>query len=150
MNDENGNPIVDDKSEDEIRFDAICRQKFITQQEDKDFFDPVRDIKWVFMALGVSGLKQSDAPSTGAWRLLHQADQDPAFLKAFYAGSFAKLLATQVQSEKDTDRVDDEREEFRLIDRLLREPDDLAPVLNDLEERARKLALSRSDSPSGV
>jgi len=150
MRDDNGDIIEDEETEAEIPFDAICRQKFLTQEEGDDSFDPVRDIKWVFMALGVSGLKQSDAPSTGAWRLLHEVDSDPAFLKSFYNGPLGKLLTEHVKKEKDSDRVDDEREEFRLIDRLLREPDDLAPILSDLEKRARKLALSRAGVESGV
>lgn len=130
-------------------FDAVCRAKFLSQEKTSDF-DSVRDTKWVFNALGVSGLRATDAPSTGAWRMLHVLDNDLALLKGFYAGPFAKLLANQVQKEKESDRVDDDRTEFGLIDRLLREPDDLAPILNDLEERAKELAAKADYSASRV
>ena len=140
--------ILEDE-DDSIPFDPICRAKFL-KHEELDDINPVRDIKWVYGALGVSGLKQSDAPSPSAWRLLHELEDDLALLKAFYAGPFSKLLIAGVKTEKENDRVDDDREEFRLIGRLLREPDDLAPVLNDLEGRARKLASERTYSKSGV
>jgi len=129
-------------------FDAICRAKFL-KQEAEDDFDSMRDTKWVFGALGVSGLKQSDAPSTGAWRMLHVLDNDLALLKAFYAGPLAKLLDHEVKVKKEQDRVDDERTVFALIDRLLREPDDAAPVLNDIERRQAELAATTAYTPDG-
>ena len=146
---ENDDIIGDEEAEESRPFNPISRKRFLKERE-AETFDPIGDIKWVYHALGVDGLRPTDAPSAGAWRLLHECQDDLAVLKAFYAGSFAKLLATQVQTEKESSRVDDEREEFGLIDRLLREPDDLAPILNDVEGRARKLAISKAGSPGGV
>ena len=104
MIDDEGN-ILEDEEEAPTLFDPVCRAKFLKQEEDQDF-DPVRDIRWVYNALGVSGLKQSDAPSTGAWRLLHEAEDDLAVLKAFYAGPLAKLLATEVKKEKEIREIE--------------------------------------------
>ncbi|MCJ7828229.1 MAG: hypothetical protein MUP81_00615, partial [Dehalococcoidia bacterium] len=112
----------------------------------RDDTNPIGDIRWVFHALGASGLKPEDAPSSGAWNLYQTLLQDDLALKSFYTQVYPKLLPTRAQMEKN-DRVEDGREQFDRIERLLREPDDDAPVLSDVEKRAvkdgtRQLAIS--------
>lgn len=108
---------------------------------DLDLFDPVADIKWVFHALGAKGLKPEDAPSPGAWNLLVSLLDDEIAQRSFYANTLAKILPNRSQLDKDGEHADDGREHFQLIERLLREPDGPAPVLDSTERRARKLAV---------
>ena len=108
--------------------------------------NPIEDLRWVFHALGADGLKKEDAPSPGAWNLLGQLRRDEMLLKAFYGTVYPKLLPTKAQMERGDDRAEDGRKIFGLIDGLLLEPRDAAPVLSGTEKRARELALSPTGS----
>jgi hypothetical protein len=108
--------------------------------------NPIHDIQWAFQARGVEGLSPEDAPSPGAWALLWQINNDEVFAKSFYSTVFPKLLPSKSAMEKDENRVDDGRKLFQLIEGLLLEPDDDAPVLSHTERRARELALSSESS----
>lgn len=111
-----------------------------------DAFDPIADIKWVFHALGAEGLKPEDAPSPGAWSLLCSLLDDEIALKSFYTNTLPRVLPNRSTLDKDGERADDGREHFLLIERLLREPNEPAPVLNSTERRARELAVQGKGS----
>ena len=112
----------------------------------KDDSNPIEDIRWVFHALGASDLGPKDAPSSGAWSLLQTLRNDDLALKSFYTQVYPKLLPTKAQMEKGDDRAEDGRKQFDLIEGLLREPVDNAPVLSGSERRARELAVSPTGS----
>lgn len=132
---------IEDEPE-EIAPERVSRQKFLdTIATAND--DPLEDLRWVFQALGAKDLTPEDAPSPGAWALLTDLQGDELARKSFYTTVYPKLLPPKSQMDQDDDHADDGRGQFRIIEGLLREPDDAAPVLSDTEERARKLALSR-------
>ena len=129
----------------EIPPERLSREKFLeTIGTAND--EPLEDLRWVFQALGAKDLKPEDAPSPGAWAMLTTLQNDELMLKNFYATVYPKLLPPKSQMDQDDDHADDGRGQFRIIEGLLREPDDLAPVLSDTEVRARKLAVSRKGS----
>jgi hypothetical protein len=103
--------------------------------------NPIADLKWVFHALGAEGLKPEDAPSPGAWLLLYNLKNDPLLLKAFYSTVYPKLLPSRAEMAKGVDRANDDREHLDLVERLLKESRDLAPVLSRAERSARQLAI---------
>lgn len=105
--------------------------------------NPLEDLRWVFQALGAEDLKAEDAPSPGAWALLTTLLDDENMLKNFYTTVYPKLLPPKSKMETEDDHAEDGRNIFGIIEGLLREPDDTAPVLSDTEERARKLAVSK-------
>ena len=122
----------------------LSRQEFLKSiREDSN---PLEDIRWVFHALGASDLGPEDAPSSGAWSLLQTLRNDDLALKSFYTQVYPKLLPTKAQMEKGDDRAEDGRKQFDLIEGLLREPVDNAPVLSGAERRARELAVSTTGS----
>lgn len=129
----------------EIPPEKVSRDRFLECIEAADN-DPLGDLKWVFHALGAEGLKPEDAPSPGAWSLLTSLQGDELMLKTFYTSVYPRLLPNKSQIPEGDERVDDERRHFRLIERLLQEPDDIAPVLSSAEERARELAISGTNS----
>lgn len=129
-------------------FERVQRDNFLAGLGEHD---PKGDIRWVFQALGSDGLKPEDAPSAGAWAYFCQLKEDQMMRKDFYRTVAPKLLPSKSQLDKGDDRVDDGRKLFGIIERLLREPDDDAPVLSDVEKRAvkngtRQLALSATGS----
>ncbi len=129
-----------DVNEDALpEFERVQRDKFLAGLGEHD---PKGDIRWVFQALGSDGLKPGDAPSPGAWAYYRQLLADQTMRKDFYRTVAPKLLPSKSQLDKGDDRVDDGRKLFGIIERLLREPDDDAPVLSSTEKRARELAVS--------
>jgi hypothetical protein len=135
---------IDEQQTEEQRrtFERVTREKFLDGLGDHDAIG----LKWVFQALGSKDLKPEDAPSAGAWALWRQLEEDELMLRDFYRTVFPKLLPSKAQLEKGEDRVDDGRKLFGIIERLLREPDDDAPVLSSAERRARELAVSRTSA----
>lgn len=139
--------LVDEDLEDskEVLPEKVSRDRFLECIDSADN-DPLGDLKWVFHALGAEGLEPKDAPSPGAWSLLTSLQSDDLMLKTFYTSVYPRLLPNKSQIPEGDDRVDDERRHFRLIERLLQEPDDTAPVLSSTEKSARELALSGTNS----
>ncbi len=129
----------DEQTVEEIPLERLDREKFLRGLGEHD---PIGDLKWVFQALGSKDLKPEDAPSAGAWALLTNLNDDEMMLKDFYRTVFPKLLPSKSQLDKGDDRADDGRKLFGIIERLLREPDDDAPVLSSTEKRARELTVS--------
>lgn len=108
------------------------------------------DLRWAYMALGAKDLKPEDAPSPGAWFIYATTKDNDLAKKSFITGPLTKLLPTKAQMEKD-DRAEDGRKQYDLIERLLREPDDDAPVLSDVEKRAVKIGTRELEvSPTGA
>lgn len=137
--------------EDEFVVDDIEQRPVIPLLSREDFLktaiedhDAIRDIRWAFHALGVEGLEPTDAPSPGAWHLYQSLKDDEVLQKSFYSTVYPKLLPSKAQMERGTDRAEDGRKLFGLIDDLLREPSDIAPVLSGAERRARELAISQA------
>ena len=122
-------------------FERVQRDKFLAGLGEHD---PIGDIRWVFQALGSEGLKPEDAPSAGAWAYFCQLKEDQMMRKDFYRTVAPRLLPSKSQLDKGDDRVDDGRKLFGIIERLLREPPDDAPVLSSTERRSRELAVSQT------
>lgn len=99
--------------------------------------DVKADLLWAYKALGATGLRPEDAPSPGAWFVYAATKDNDLARKSFITGPLTKLLPTKAQMEK-LDRAEDGRKCFDLIERLLREPDEDADVLSDVEKRAVK------------
>ena len=128
--------------------DLLSRKHFLESDIDKS--NPKEDFLWVYQALGAEGLKKGDAPSPGAWSLLQSLMRDDLAKKSFFTTVLPKLLPGKSEMEKN-DRAEDGRKCFDLIERLLREPDDNAAILSDVEKRAvkdgtRQLELSQACS----
>jgi hypothetical protein len=143
--------IIDEQENEQETADPVLlgREEFLNSIRDDN--DPIGDIRWVFHALGARDLTPKEAPSSGAWNLLQTLRKDDLALKSFYTQVYPKLLPTRAQMEKGDLRAEDGRKQFDLIERLLREPDDDAPVLSDVEKRAvengtRQLELSATGS----
>jgi len=122
---------IEDELEEEP-IELLNREEFLEKCQDAT--DPIGDMKWVFQALGAADLIPSDAPSTGAWYLLQSLKRDNLMLKSFYTTFVTKLMPTKSDLEKEDARSNDRRERLGLIERLLLEPDDDAPVFS-LDER---------------
>ena len=124
--------------------ELLTREQFLAYNQLEH--DIKADLLWAYQALGARDLKPEDAPSPGAWFIYAATKDNDLARKSFITGPLTKLLPTKAQMEKDN-RAEDGREQFDLIERLLREPYADAPVLSDVEKRAvkdgtRKLALS--------
>jgi hypothetical protein len=149
MEDELNSALIEDESDEVEKTERVEREKFLSKMASLSD-DPIGDIKWVYQALGAKDLVPEDAPSPGAWGLLQEIQETPASIKHFYSGPFGKILAMRVQKEEGEIHVDDGRKLFGIIERLLREPDDDAPVLTDVERRSRELAVSAAGAQSGI
>jgi len=128
--------------------ELIPRESFLKSIQNDN--DPIGDLKWVFHALGAKDLRPEDAPSPGAWNLLYELQHDSVMLKQFYTTVYPKLLPSRAQMDKGEDRAEDGRKLFGIIEGLLREPADDAPVLSDTERRARELAVSRAGAQGRI
>jgi len=115
--------------------ELMSREQFL--QYNQLEHDIKADLRWAFQALGASDLKPEDAPSPGAWFIYAATKDNDLARKSFITGPLTKLLPSKAQMEKD-DRAEDGRKCFDLIERLLREPDEDAAVLSDVEKRAVK------------
>ena len=122
----------------------LTREQFLNSIPGKDY-DHLADARWVYHALSAEDLEPSDAPSPGAWSMLTALQGDDLMLKQFYSTTVPKLFPSKTQQE-DNANVDDGRRHFQLIERLLSEPDDAASILTDVEERERKLRVSKKSA----
>lgn len=144
-------------NDEEMDIDNIDEEPEVELLDRKDFLEnfeedsnPIAEMKWVFQALGAKDLIASDAPSAGAWFLLQSLKSDHTLLKSFYTTFCTKLMPNKSDMDKDDARSNDKRERLGLIERLLLEPDDDAPVLSITERRARELAVSTTDSQASI
>jgi hypothetical protein len=135
--------LLDDEVEQIEPTELLTREQFLSYENLQSNIKA--DIMWAYQALGAEGLKPEDAPSPGAWFIYATAKDSDLARKSFMTGPLTKLLPTKAQMEKE-DRAEDGRKHFGIIEKLLRERDDAAPVLSDTEKRARELALSRAGS----
>jgi hypothetical protein len=140
--------VIDDIEEPEVLTEMLSRDQFL-EYNGLDH-DIKRDLMWAYQALGAKDLKPEDAPSPGAWFIYATTKDNDLSKKAFITGPLTKLLPSKRQQEKD-DRAEDGRKQFDLIEKLLREPANDAPVLSALEKRAikdgaRQLALPKKGS----
>ena len=126
-----------DEDENAPEIELLDRKEFL-EKFDADS-NPIDDIKWVFQALGAKDLIPSDAPSTGAWFLLQSLKKDDLLLKSFYTTVCTRLVPTKAQMDREDARSNDKRERLELIERLLLEPFDDAPVLSAIEEQAVRI-----------
>lgn len=115
--------------------ELLTREQFLRYNQLEH--DIQSDLRWAYMALGAKDLKPEDAPSPGAWFIYATTKDNDLAKKSFITGPLTKLLPTKAQMEK-LDRAEDGRKCFDLIERLLREPDEDAAVLSDVEKRAVK------------
>ena len=129
--------IIDDQENEleDAPTELLTREQFL--EYDSLEHDVKRDLLWAYKALGAKDLKPEDAPSPGAWFIYATTKDNDLAKKSFITGPLTKLLPTKAQMEKD-DRAEDGRKCFDLIERLLREPDEDAAVLSDVEKRAVK------------
>jgi hypothetical protein len=141
MLDEDGFEIEEDAVEPEVVTEMLSREQFLEYQGLEHDPNAIEDIRWAYQALGAKNLRPEDAPSPGAWFIYATTQDNDLSKKAFITSVVPKLLPNKAQMEK-LDRAEDGRKQFDLIDGLLREPDDLAPVFTPAERRARQLALS--------
>lgn len=127
-----------DEDENELEADPtelMTREQFL--EYGKLEHDIKADLLWAYWALGAKDIKPEDAPSPGAWFIYAKTKDNDLAQKSFINQTIPKLLPTKAQMEKD-DRAEDGRKQFDLIERLLREPDEDAAVLSDVEKRAVK------------
>ena len=81
-------------------------------------------LRWVFEMMKVDGLKPADAPSPGAWSLLHELRGDEVQRRDFYKTLWPKLL-TKEDFDKSSKLNDDGKKTIELIERLIKAlPDD--------------------------
>ena len=140
MVDDEGNFIED---EPEVITEMLSREQFLAYAGmDHDI---KADLMWAYQALGANDLKPEDAPSPGAWFIYATTKDNDLSKKAFISGPVTKLLPSKAQMEKN-DRAEDGRKIFSLIEGLLAEPLDDAPVLSRSERAARELAVSRQSA----
>ena len=136
--------VVEPETEPEIDpTELMTREQFL--EYDQVDHDIKADLLWAYQALGAKDLKPEDAPSPGAWFVYAAIKDNDLAQKSFITQTITKLLPTKAQMEKD-DRAEDGRKIFNLIERILRESSNDAPVLSDTERRARQLALSPTGS----
>lgn len=142
------NFVVGPETEPEIEpTELLTREQFL-KYKGLEHHNIKSDLTWAYHALGVEGLNPEDAPSPGAWFIYAAIKDDDLARKSFIMGPLTKLLPSKSEMEKN-DRAEDGRKCFDLIERLLREPDEDAAVLSDVEKRAvkdgtRQLALSET------
>jgi hypothetical protein len=139
---------IDALAEPEVLTEMLSRDEFLAYTELEH--DIKRDLLWAYQALGAKDLKPEDAPSPGAWFIYATTHDNDLSKKAFITGPLTKLLPSKRQQEKD-DRAEDGRKQFDVIEKLLRERPDDAPVLSTLEKRAikdgqRQLALPKKSA----
>ena len=147
--DDEENLVVTPLDEPELEpTELMTREQFL--EYDQLEHDVKKDLMWAYWALGAEGLKPEDAPSPGAWFIYATTKDNDLAKKSFITGPLTKLLPSKSEMEKN-DRAEDGRKCFDLIERLLREPDEDAAVLSDVEKRAvkdgtRQLELSATGS----
>jgi hypothetical protein len=127
--------VIDEIEEPEVLTEMLSREQFLAYNGLEH--DIKRDLMWAYQALGAKDLEPEDAPSPGAWFIYATTKDNDLSKKAFITGPLTKLLPSKRQQEKD-DRAEDGRKQFDLIEKLLREPANDAPVLSALEKRALK------------
>lgn len=75
-------------------------------------------VEWVFNNICVADVKPEDAPSPGAWGLLLRVREDSALRKDFYRSMWAKLMPSQAQVDRESEKFEDDgREHFELIEK---------------------------------
>ena len=140
-----------DEEENELEAEPtelMTREQFLEYNQLEH--DVKKDLMWAYWALGAKDLRPEDAPSPGAWFIYATTKDNDLAKKSFITGPLTKLLPSKSEMEKN-DRAEDGRKCFDLIKRLLREPDEDAAVLSDVEKRAvkdgtRQLELSATGS----
>jgi len=147
MIDEEGFEVDDVEEQPEVS-DMLTREQFLHYNSLEH--DIKRDLMWAYHALGTKDLRPEDAekagcPSPGAWFIYATTVDNDLAKKSFISGPLTKLLASQ-KEEDQGDRAEDSRKHLDLLERLIRERNDSAPVLSRTEDSARKLALPKKSA----
>ena len=75
-------------------------------------------IHWVFEHIEGKHVKETDAPTPGAWGLLKACRDDDQFRRTFYAQIWPKILPTRSDMDRMEGFEDDGRQVLKVIGRL--------------------------------
>ena len=87
--------------------------------KDKPGVSALEVVQWVFDNVDVMDLTPSDAPSGGAWSLLHRLRMHPGLLQEFYKSIWSKTLPSRSELTMKERFNDDGRHQLKLVQELL-------------------------------
>lgn len=87
----------------------------------REGMDPITDLTWIYNHLAVKGVKPGDAPNPGVYAHLRFIQKTQENMADFFTKVYPRIIPSKSDVEDKSKFRDDGRENFELLERVLKE-----------------------------